>query len=431
MRYFSKYFFRMVTGGVFCGMLLFGSCKGVTTNPTGPAFDDDTPDAVSSPKPAITETPDPDKTATPTTSDAVSCDNYADHATDATMRTLTLDGTPLRVVMECAGDVDWFKIELKKTPQKVTIALTDLSQESDFDLTAYDSTLQELENGRSSRSGNSDEELTLELEEAVTYVQVYAFSKRGEALLTVTIEDAAASPTGTPTPETDDAEWSLTPTPEDEDDESDVNQLTYEQLLRTHYSDFPRGTTSGLLEQSVETAQTATISCRKAGATVLSGELTIGNFAHVKRGLLESVDYLDGWAFVVFNGSKQLLDHINLTMSLTISSSNLDMQVHLPTGMEQIGKERFMIDKEAQNVYYVAQSYGNLEADSSKDLRISSGIVGESDDAATTSDGSLFKQTVDVSWEFVTSDGLTCSGDEEGKAIADFELGNFLAQFRQ
>ena len=107
------------------------------------------------------------------------------------------------------------------------------------------------------------------------------------------------------------------------------------------------------------------------------------------------------------------------------------MQVHLPTGMEQVGKESFMIDKEAQNVYYVAQSYGDLEADSSKDLRISSGIVGEGDDAAAASDGALFKQTVDVSWEFMTNDGLTCSGYEEGKAIADFELGNFLAQLRQ
>lgn len=389
------------------GVILFSlaGCKGVTNNPTEPDAEE-TPTAQSSPKPTISATP------TPSTGSS-SCDNYADRPTETNLRTLDLDGNALRVVMECAGDVDWFVIELPEGTVKLKIALTDMSEESDFDLVVYDSSVKELKDGRSSRSGNSDEEVLLTVDDSKLYVQIYAFSKRGEALLTVTVtSNTSSSRTPTPTPT---GTVKPTPTPE-------INQLTYEQLLNSKFWHFPRGTNSALLERSVETIQTKAISCRKSGVkdAVLTGEFTIGNYAHVERDLLKSVDYVDGWALVVFNGSAQILDILHLTTRLNISSDNLDMVVNIPTEVNREDSDEFSIESEEEGVYYLAHFYGDLSQSSSKDVRISSGVVGKANDV-------LFEQRVEVEWEFEGENGYICSGIEDGKKIADFELGNFLA----
>ena len=391
------------------GVILFSlaGCKGVTNNPTEPDAEE-TPTAQSSPKPTISATP------TPSTGSS-SCDNYADRPTETNLRTLDLDGNALRVVMECAGDVDWFVIELPEGTVKLKIALTDMSEESDFDLVVYDSSVKELKDGRSSRSGNSDEEVLLTVDDSKLYVQIYAFSKRGEALLTVTVtSNTSSSRTPTPTP-TPTGTVKPTPTPE-------INQLTYEQLLNSKFWHFPRGTNSALLERSVETIQTKAISCRKSGVkdAVLTGEFTIGNYAHVERDLLKSVDYVDGWALVVFNGSAQILDILHLTTRLNISSDNLDMVVNIPTEVNREDSDEFSIESEEEGVYYLAHFYGDLSQSSSKDVRISSGVVGKANDV-------LFEQRVEVEWEFEGENGYICSGIEDGKKIADFELGNFLA----
>lgn len=408
------------TGKIFlygiCALFLsFAGCKGVTDNPTSPALDE-TPVAQSSPKPTITTTPTTDKSETPVPSNSSSCDNYADSPTDKNLRTLNLDGSALRVVMDCAGDVDWFTIKLPSGSTKLKITLTDMSSESDFDLIAYDSSLKELKNGRSSRSGNSDEELLLTVDDSMLYVQVYAFSKRGEALLTVTAMSSNASGTTTPTP-TPKPDSMITPTPTPE-----INQLTYEQLLHSKFWNFPRGTNSALLERSVETIQTKAISCRKSGDknAILTGEFTIGNYAHVERDLIKSVDYVDGWALVVFNGSTQILDLLHLKTRLNISSNNLNMVVNIPAEVHRDASDEFSIESEEKGVYYLAHFYGDLSQSSAKDVRISSGVVGKANDV-------VFEQNVDVEWEFEGENGYLCSGSEDGKKIADFELGNFLA----
>jgi len=421
MRLQIKLFYRLTSKRLFllCGIGIFllnlAGCKGVTDNPTSPTLDA-TPVAQPSPKPAITTTPEVDKNGTPVPSTSSSCDNYADRPTDKNLRTLSLDGSALRIIMDCAGDVDWFTIQLAVQPTKLKITLTDMSDESDFDLIVYDSSVKELKDGRSSRSGNSDEELSLTVNDSMLYVQVYAFSKRGEALLTVTAMSNNASVITTPTP-TPRPDSTITPTPTPE-----INQLTYEQLLHSKFWNFPRGTNSALLERSVETIQTKTISCRKSGVkdAVLTGEFTIGNYAHVERDLLKSVDYVDGWALVVFNGSAQILDILHLTTRLNISSDNLDMVVNIPTEVNREDSDEFSIESEEEGVYYLAHFYGDLSQSSSKDVRISSGVVGKANDV-------LFEQHVEVEWEFEGENGYICSGIEDGKKIADFELGNFLA----
>lgn len=397
------------------GVTLFSlaGCKGVAENPTVPELEE-TPVAEASPKLTLTVTPTPEKGATPTPLPGLSsCDNYADAPTDRNLRTLNLDGSALRVVMDCAGDVDWFVIQLPTHPAKIKITLTDMPEESDFDLVAYDSTVKELKTGRSSRSGNSDEELLLTVDDSMLYIQVYAFSKRGEALLTVTVMSSTYATT-TPTPV-----GLVTPTPTPT---PDINQLTYEQLLHSKYWNYPRGTNSALLERSVETIQTKTISCRQSGTqnATITGELTIGNYAHVERDLLKSVDYVDGWSLVVFNGSEQFLDILNLTTRLKISSSNLNMVVNIPSELGQDDSDEFSIESEGNVVYYLAHSYGDLAQSSSKDVRISSGVVGKTNDV-------LFEQNVETEWEFEGANGFICSGGADGKTIADFELANFLS----
>ena len=89
------------------GLMGIWGCPGKTTAPTVP----ETETPVPSPSPTGTETPGGEETPTPETATAnESCDNYAENPEDV-LRVLETDGDPYSVIMECTGDIDWYKEE--------------------------------------------------------------------------------------------------------------------------------------------------------------------------------------------------------------------------------------------------------------------------------------------------------------------------------
>ena len=401
----------------FCaGMLGLPGCQRTTNGPTSPAVDISSP----SPSPVPAEPENPEKGETPSSSTG-SCDNYADHADDVNLEVLKADGIPVTITMECAGDVDWYKIELSEVPAKLEVLLQNLPrvpEGSDFDLILYDSQRYELENGRSAQSGNYDEKLSLTVNDSTLYLQIYSFSGRGEAALIVTAKgnEDSGDTSGDETPE-DGVDETLST-----DEEETIEQLTYEEVLSTYFWSYPRGNSSDLLERSVETVIERSISCRLSDSDI-SGVLTIGNYAHVERDLLQSIDYIDGWALAVFNGSKNLLDTLKLTIRVTIlDESGLDVQVSVPVEMTIQGDE-YLVSDEEKGIYYLSQTYGDLFGKSHRDLQIFSGVVGEAGEQLSSS---IFEQQVEIEWQIEDRDGMVCSGQAVGKRIADFELGNFL-----
>ncbi len=382
------------------GILGLSGCQETTNNPTSPIVGPSSP--TPSPTPIEPDNPKEEMSS----SNAGGCDNYADHPDDPSIKVLKVDGSPVTVTMECAGDVDWYKIELVHVPVKLDILLHDIPDGRDFDLILYDSQRYELENGRSAQSGSYDEKLSLSVDDATLYLQIYSFSGRGEAELTVTAEGMVGRGSGDGT----------------SDDGGEGDQLTYEGVLSTHFWSYPRGNLSDVLERSVETVVERSLFCRLSDSDI-SGTLTIGNYAHVERDLLEAVDYIDGWALVVFNGSKSLLDTLKLTIRVTIvDESGLEVQVSAPIEMDIQGDEYF-VSGEGDNVYYFSQTYGDLFGKSRRDLQIFSGVVGESGEQTSRS---IFEQQIEIEWQVEDNDGRVCSGQEVGKRIADFKLGNFL-----
>ena len=415
-------------------LLIIGvsGCNGTTSNPTGPAVE---PSSSPSPEPKDTEEPDKERTPDP---DNGTCDSYADSIDDLDLPILEIDDIPITIEMECAGDVDWYKIQLPETPVKLEILLTDLVDDNDFDLTLYDSQKYELENGRSTQSGNSDESLSLVVEDSFVYLQIYSYSGRGKATLTITageteelgkepaeeteenVEEGAEEVTEEDGGDAsaDDASADAT----ERSEEENIEQSSYEELLSTTFWFYPRGTGSALLERSVETAIVEPISCQFSD-TEVTGELTIVNYAHVERDLFESTDYVDGWVLVVFNGSKSLLDMLSITIRTTIVAAELEVEVTAPSRMETRGDD-YLVSKTSEDVYYLSQTYGDLAGKSTKDLQIFSGVVGELGEQVSST---IFQQQVEVEWEIEDPDnGITCSGQTIGKPIADFELKNLL-----
>ena len=343
-----------------------------------------------------------------------SCDNFADNREDDDLPILSIDGTPVTVSMECAGDVDWYLIELEDSPVQLEILLSDIDEGSDFDLKLYDAEFVQLEDGRSAESGSNDEELSLEVDGSEFYLEVYAFSGRGDATLEATAEQQNE--------DVDDTEDDAEDSEDDDDDEAEeeeevVEQLTDEELLDTTFWFYPRGDSSDLLERSVETRVEESIYCSLSDASMW-GELTIVNFAHVERDLLEYTDYIDGWALVVFNGSKSVLEQLEITIQVSILASELDVEVETPVEMTLHGDE-YIISKSREGVYYLSQSYGDLSAKSDDDLKVSSGVIGEMS-------STIFEQNVEVEWLVEDNEGAICSGQASGDAIADFELANYL-----
>ena len=125
-------------------------------NPTGPELETPLP-ASSSPTQE-----DPDKEQTPVQSDG-QCDGFGETADDPNLTILEADTQPFLVTMDCAGDVDWYKIQLTTTPVTLEITLTSLPDDSDFDIILYDAERNEL--SRSTQSGNVDETLALVVED--------------------------------------------------------------------------------------------------------------------------------------------------------------------------------------------------------------------------------------------------------------------------
>ncbi len=387
-----------------CVLLACAGCKGTTISPTTPGID--SPSLPSTDD--LPESDDPDK-ETPIPKNS-SCDNYADSSNDRNLPLLEADGASIMISMECAGDVDWYKIELSETPVKLEITLTGMLSGSDFDLTLFNAQQRELDGGRSSESGSRDENISLIVEDAELYLQIYSFSGRGEAILTAVtgeVRDVEHTPGREEFPEI----------PEEEP----IEQLTYEQLLSSTFWFYPRGTNANVLERSVETVSEESISCRFLQSE-MTGQLTIGNYAHVERDLLKSVDYIDGWALVVFNGSKGLLDMLNMTIRVSIQASGLDAEVIEPFEMEIQGDD-YLVTGSEEGGYYVSRSYGDLTGKSNQDLQIFTGVIGEVGEGQANT---IFEQQVEVEWQLEGSDGTSCSGEVAGDPIADFTLGNFL-----
>ena len=373
----------------------FWGCKGETVSPTTPLIGTD--DDVS---PTPTETPDKEQTPT---SDSDSCDNYGDTSDDSGLEFLETDGSSISVSMDCTGDIDWYKIELSETPVDIEIELTDIPTSSDFDMILYDSNVKELKDGRSAKTGNDDESLSLTVDDSLLYLQIYSYTGSGEATLTVTLEDV------------DGADG------DDEPDE-DIDQLSYEEVLDTEFPSYPRGTTSDVLDRSVEMISTQSVSCQISDSEQLSGIFTIGNYAHVGRDLLNLTDYIDGWAVVVFNGSEQLLDMLHIEIRVIIDAPGLDLEVTAPYEMGISGNE-YTVLRTRDNVYFVAETYGDFSGNSRDDLQLSSGVVGDLGDLFSND---IFKQHVEVEWFFEDEKGVTCFGSLSGKPITDFELRKLL-----
>ena len=407
-------------------VLLLGACSNPSSSPTQPEVDAESTLPAEVPEELVEDPPDKELTPGP---EGDSCDDFADNREDFDLPVLPTDGTPLAVSMECASDVDWYVIELQESPVKLEILLSGLDEDSDFDLKLYDAQFVELENGRSSQSGSSDEELSLMVDGSRLYLQVYAFSGRGEAELEALAgqvkelegEDADDESAEAPDAESE-TDWE---NGEENSEEEVIEQLTDEELLNTTFWFYPRGNSSDLLERSNETRATHPIYCDLSGAGIW-GELTIVNFAHVERDLLESVDYIDGWALVVFNGSKSMLEQLEITIRVKILASELDAEVEIPVEMMLNGDE-YIASKRRKGVYYLSQSYGDLSAKSDGDLKVSSGVVGE---LGEESSSAIFEQQVDVEWLIEDSEGGICSDQASGYSIADFELGNYLRTLR-
>ena len=314
--------------------------------------------------------------------------------------------------MDCTGDIDWYRIQLSNTPVKLEIVLTDIPEKSDFDIILYDSNLNGFEDGRSAQAGNADERISLIIDNSdndstddsvddsvVVFLQIHSFSGRGRATLIVTTEDVENIDEGT-----------------EDDGEEGPEQLTYEELLDTLFSFYPRGTHSGLLERSVETVTVEQITCQLSDAEV-SGELTIGNYAHVERDLLRSIDYIDGWGLVVFNGSQRLFDMLKLTIRVTIFAPELDLEITVPIDMEINGND-YLTSKTENNVYFVSQLYGDFSGNSSDDIQVSSGVVGDIGDLFSNN---IFTQQIEIEWQLEDTNGTRCSGKAQGEPIIDFQ----------
>jgi hypothetical protein len=371
-------------------------CKSQSSNPTAPDPVDDEPLEVT---PTPTASPTPEREITPTPAKEGEGDGYGETPDDPDLETLEVGGSPYIIMMDYTGDIDWYKVRVPIHAETLEITLSDIPEKSDYDLIAYDASLIEMEDGRSAQSGNVTETLSLSPSDSMIYLQVYSYTGRGEALLSLTIAD-----------EEDESE-----------EEPEVTaQLTFEEVLSTYYPLYPRGNTSGLLERSVETQAVGAITCQTPDTT-LSGELTIGNYSHVERELLESVDYVDGWAVVVFNGSPELLETLNLTIRVSVFAPELDLTVEAPPEMDIEGDD-YLVSDTRNDVYYLAQTYGDFFGNTMGDLRISSGVVGDIGDLFTNN---VFTQEVEVEWEIVPDSGMTCSGRARGEKIVDFEIGNF------
>jgi hypothetical protein len=308
--------------------------------------------------------------------------------------------------MDCTGDIDWYKLELSSLPVSLEIVLTDIPTKSDFDIIVYDSRLNELENGRSAQSGNIDETLLLtEKKATLLYLKIYSYSGRGQATLTITSSE-------------------LEDEPGDGPDDPDFEQFTYEEVLSEELPFYPRGSSVGLLEQSTETLRTEEISCQ-VGDTELTGELSIGHYAHVERELIESIDYIDGWALVVFNGSQELLNMLTVTIRVTIFAPRLDLEITIPSDMDIQGND-YLVSKSREDVYYISQSYGDFLGNTSNDIQVFSGVVGDLGDLFADE---IFTQQVEVEWRFEDENGPGCSGQATGKPIVDFEMRKYFHQF--
>lgn len=373
-------FLLMLLGAVLLGI---GGCKGADINPTAPATDTPTPE----PNPTITpeigeSTPSPEDEG---------CDNYGETPYDSNLIVLRPDGDPTMVSMDCTGDIDWYKIEISQLPARLEIELVNLPGNGDFDLIAYDANLVEMRNGRSARTGNVDERLLLDVTDYVMYIQIHAYNGKGTATLHITTVSQGG------------------------DDDEEFEQYSYEEILFQEFPLYPRGTMSSLLERSVETTVTKTMFCQLSESQ-LTGTFTIGNYAHVERDFLQSIDYIDGWALVVFNGSKELLNAIKLTIRVTLYAPELDLQVDVPYSMDIDGND-YSISTTQNNVYYVSQKYGDFFSNSSNDIRITSGVVGSIGDLFANN---IFTQQVEVSWEYEDESGDYCSGRASGRTIIDF-----------
>lgn len=375
-------------------------CKGTTINPTSPTIETPTPD----PTPTESEMPN-NQGPTPTPKDE-GCDNYGETPNDPNLIVLLPDGDPVTVKMECTGDIDWYKIEIPRPPVMLEIELTNISDDSDFDMIAYDADLFELKDGRSAQTGNVDEQLLLEITESLIYLQIHSYNGWGTATLRISIVDD--SPDDNDDGADDDGA-------DDDEEEEEFHQLAYDEVLAQDFPLYPRGTMTSLLERSVETIVTKSVVCQ-LNDSELTGTFTIGNYAHVERDFLQLIDYIDGWALVVFNGSKELLDNLELTIRVTLFAPEIDLEVEIPYSMEMDGHE-YIVSTSQKNVYYASEMYGDFSGNSRDDIRITSGVVGDLGDLFANN---IFTQQVEVRWEYGNEIEGYCSGSVSGRAIVDF-----------
>ncbi len=390
----------LVGSVLLVGMLLLavgiGGCKGTTINPTDPVVEP-TPES-QTPTPVPTGTPTaPVGTVTPTPV-SPSYDGYADTPDDPTIKTLEVDKGPYRVTLDYTGDIDWYKIAVPKKTAVLSIELHDIPTQNDFDIVAYNQNLVEFKNGRSTQAGSASEFIKIETPGELVYLQIYSYSGRGNASLTLTAEAEE--------------------TPE-------IDQLTYTNILATEYPLYPRGTFSGLLERRVETKTVENVTCTGTLSS-LSGTLTIGMYAHVERNILTLTDYIDGWAVAVFNGSIQNFDEMTVAIRVSINAKDLELTVNVPPDMRVRG-DQYLKSNTKDNVYYVAVTYGDLWANTANDIRLSSGIVG---DLGTLLSNKIFTQAVTTNWSVKLPDGTRCSGSAEGTSIEDFEGARLANPFR-
>ncbi len=77
-------------------------------------------------------------------------------------------------------------------------------------------------------------------------------------------------------------------------------------------------------------------------------------------------------------------------------------------------------------MYYISQSYGDFLGNSSNDIQVFSGVVGNLGDLFADE---IFTQQVEVEWRFEDENGSSCSGQATGKPIIDFEIRKYFYRF--
>jgi hypothetical protein len=117
-----------------------------------------------------------------------------------------------------------------------------------------------------------------------------------------------------------------------------------------------------------------------------------------------------------------------MTISIRLSIDVLELGLTLDVPPDMLIRAGEYVESNSEDdVYYIAESYGDLWNSSADDIRISGAGIG---DLGGLLENVVFTQEVDLDWRLILTDGTRCSGQVEGLPIEDFETATmFLSPF--